>query len=168
MRHVCLLGAAALLACPTIAESQESYPPLTVSMGEFDEDAKKCGLRSHRVEAAIRSAMRYNRIAASSSESPFAFTVSFTANVVRPSSICAGSMHLRIVGFKFEEFGGRRIVATNEFCSQSAIFTSGKTLDTPVLDWVKTAFDSCLAEIDRYTFTGDAAEEAPNNDPFAK
>lgn len=138
-------GLLALATVPQTLEAQ-SFPAMKLIVENLPGDAKACGVDRFSIEAAMRSAARYNRITLND-EAPYALYVN--VNVAEGSTLCTAAVDVEIYGYQFAEFGDEMKFAKTMFCQDGGAGSINKNrTSTYLLDYLKQSLDRCLSKID--------------------
>jgi hypothetical protein len=141
--------AAAMLAISGAASAQDHPPSLGILVESTGRDAAQCGVSQEGVTAAIRSAMRYNRIAEVAANSPMVPVVYFLGTVLKVTNdICAGNWSVSIEKYNRVRptWSDKTLLVTEQFCQHGGML-SGPDFSPRFAEAIKEAFDRCLSKI---------------------
>lgn len=144
------LFAQATLAIPVAAQSVPSALGLAIGV---TEEAAACGITEETVRAAIRAAMRYNRIEEVTEFTPHLINVIVNGGYYNGS--CQASVNVRVTQTTLATPQGMdaEVVAQIIFCEQGGLL-GGPNLGSRANDTLRHYFDACLSEIQNNTLRG--------------
>ena len=146
---------AALAPAPVLAQTTPSMLRLVTESLDGKPAAQACGLSTGGVNAAIRSAMRYNRIPETVEVGkPVVYT---NVNPITLNNGCAAAYRIEIKRYQFAQLLGvvKPLFGDAVFCSSGGIMSGPRyDLGERIAVGLKTSFDACLSQI---------AEEAAKN-----
>ncbi|MBX7514903.1 hypothetical protein K3179_10155 [Qipengyuania sp. GH38] len=128
------------------AASAQTFPDLELIVEGLHDDATKCGVSEMAIEAAMKSAARYNRINLKKNSD---YILYVNVHAMDDVGICIVSVDVEIYGYDFAKFGNENKFARTVFCQDGGtgrIKKSGGS--TYLLDYLKQSFDRCLSKIE--------------------
>lgn len=135
------------LAAMVVAQpiSAQEIPPLTLLVERLGNDAEICSVSEADVEAAARSAARYNRLNIVRAASN---TLYVNVNVISSGTSCSYNLSTEINGYSTVDFGGTSKFAKVIFCHVGGTGISPKVkVSSQIIDMLKQSIDRCLAKL---------------------
>lgn len=138
-----------LIAQPVMAQNVPS--PLQIVIDKNPQSVQ-CGVNEDSLRAAIRSAMRYNRVAENEDHDTM---INLRVIAIPNDDVCNAVINLAIkksTGGVISDGMSHPIYGTIELCSVSTyILNANKDISTILNDGIKAYFDNCLAQIEYMT-----------------
>lgn len=137
---------AATITILSSTAARADYPSMHPLVEKLPAGAEKCGLTEASVNAALLSAMRYNRI---ENDAGSLVTAYVHLAAIENSGVCQMSLTVQIYGRAPAKFGKKYILTSAQFCRQGVTFANYRAADASVvLMAVKDYFELCLSEVD--------------------
>ena len=147
MKKMLAVVSASMIVQPVAAQSSPS--PLGVAVWVTEESAA-CGVTETSMLAAIRAAMRYNRIEEETEPTPV--LVEVTVNAGEANGSCLGSINVKVEQATLAVPPGMtsQVLSSIVFCEVGSLM-GGPNMGTRMSDAVRQYFDECLSQIQTNT-----------------
>lgn len=120
-------------------------PPLKILIEKLPSDAALCRIDEDGVDAAVRSAARYNRLTV---EDTALYTLYANVNVISLGNYCVSNVSVEIYGYSTVAFGASAKFAKVMFCDKAGVGNFSKiNAANGVYDFLKEGVDRCLTEL---------------------
>lgn len=131
----------------SVPHSAAAVPPaLDVVVDVDNVGGEKCGVTRRSVDAAIRAALRYNRISFSDVADPFVYV---NVNVAQNSAgYCVATWRVEISRFSVAQFDGYQSTLSVRMvmCDDGGFLARFQRINN-MSDVIKNGFDTCLAKV---------------------
>lgn len=137
------------LISATSAQAQSIPSSVSILVEALPTEALSCGVTEAGVEAAARSALRYNRVVESiKDENPYLY---IRANVIQLEAIqlCIANVSASLRSYQFSNVNKIKplISSTVVLCENGGIMSRRRPIATDIYDAIKMHIDQCLSQL---------------------
>lgn len=144
------LGSLIAIVASLFAQSvraQSNIDSVRVLVEQMDSDAADCGITTRQIEAAAKSALRYNRIRMTEAESA-SFIYYINVNVRTSGQLCIAAVNVELYDYQLVNFPrigpmfGKVVL-----CEAGFVGSGSRGVSEGVYTGIKEMTDTCLSDV---------------------